>query len=359
MTIQDRVAQEIVAGLQVPLSAPEAARMSQQRSAKADAYEEYLRGVDFYAMNRFEQSIQSLERSAKLDPEYPQTWTMLGRAYTTNASLQFGGTRDYEKARFAYQNALRLDPAQIEPRVYMANMLTDTGHVEDAVPLLQGALKLNQNYAEALWEMSYAYRFGGQLAESVASAERARRLDPSVKLSSSAINGYLYLGRYDEFLASLPSQGAGAYILFYRGFAEYHLGRNAEALRDFDRAYDLDPSFLQTQVGRALSHKLKDDPSNGIALLHEVAEQVLRNGVTDAEGIYKVAQAYAQLGDLPSALSVLDKSVEGGFFPYPYIERDPLLEPIRGSAGYPAILEKARQRYTQFRARFAAAPPVG
>jgi tetratricopeptide (TPR) repeat protein len=207
--------------------------------------------------------------------------------------------------------------------------------------------------------MSYAYRFGGQLAESVASAERARRLDPSVKLSSSAINGYLYLGRYDEFLASLPSQGAGAYILFYRGFAEYHLGRNAEALRDFDRAYDLDPSFLQTQVGRALSHKLKDDPSNGIALLHEVAEQVLRNGVTDAEGIYKVAQAYAQLGDLPSALSVLDKSVEGGFFPYPYIERDPLLEPIRGSAGYPAILEKARQRYTQFRARFAAAPPVG
>lgn len=359
MTIQDRVAQEIVAGLQVPLSAPEAARMSQQRSAKADAYEEYLRGVDFYAMNRFEQSIQSLERSAKLDPEYPQTWTMLGRAYTTNASLQFGGTRDYEKARFAYQNALRLDPAQIQPRVYMANMLTDTGHVEDAVPLLQGALKLNQNYAEALWEMSYAYRFGGQLAESVASAERARRLDPSVKLSSSAINGYLYLGRYDEFLASLPSQGAGAYILFYRGFAEYHLGRNAEALRDFDRAYDLDPSFLQTQVGRALSHKLKDDPSNGIALLHEVAEQVLRNGVTDAEGIYKVAQAYAQLGDLPSALSVLDKSVEGGFFPYPYIERDPLLEPIRGSAGYPAILEKARQRYTQFRARFAAAPPVG
>ena len=359
MTVQDRVAQEIVAGLQVPLSAPEAARMSQQRSAKADAYEEYLKGVDFYAMSRFEQSIQSLEHSAKLDPDYPQTWTMLGRAYTTNASLQFGGARDYEKARFAYQNALRLDPAQIEPRVYMANMLTDTGRVEDAVPLLQAALKLNPNYAEALWEMSYAYRFGGLLAESVASAERARRLDPSVKLSSSAINAYLYLGRYDEFLASLPSQGAGAYILFYRGFAEYHLGRNADALRDFDRAYDLDPSFLQTQVGKALSYKLQDDPTHGIALLHEVAEQLLRKGVTDAEGIYKVAQGYAQLGDLPSALSVLDKSVDGGFFPYPYIERDPLLEPIRAAPAYPAILEKARQRYTQFRTRFASDAPAG
>jgi len=62
---------------------------------------------------------------------------MLGRAYTRTRHCNFGGTRDYEKARFAYQNALRLDPAQIEPRVYMANMLTDTGHVEDAVPLLQ------------------------------------------------------------------------------------------------------------------------------------------------------------------------------------------------------------------------------
>jgi len=94
----------------------------------------------------------------------------------------------------------------------MANLFTDTGQVNDAVPPMQEALQINPNHAEANWEMSYAYRFGGLLAESVASAERARRLDPSVKLNSSAINAYLYLCRYDDFLARLPTEGASAYV---------------------------------------------------------------------------------------------------------------------------------------------------
>jgi TolB-like protein len=353
LSIQDRVALEIVAGLQVPLSGPEAARLAEQRSAKADAYEEYLKGVDFYAQSQFEQSISSLEDSARLDPNYPLTWAMLGRAYTTDASLHFGGRREYSKALFAYQNALRLDPAQIEPRVYMANMFTDTGRVEDAVPLLQEALKVNPNHAEANWEISYAYRFAGLQAASVASAERARRLDPSVKLNSSAMNGYLYLGRYDDFLERLPTQGASAYILFYRGFAEYYLGRHSDALRDFEHAFELDASLLQTQVGKALSYKLKDDVPNGVALLHGVVDELMQRGVTDAEGIYKVAQAYAQLDDTPSALSVLEKSVDGGFFPFPYIQRDPMLAPIRKAAEYPRILEKARLRFEKFKNRYA------
>lgn len=200
LAVQDRVAQQIVAGLQVPLSPPEAARLAETRSAKAGAYEEYLRGVDLYATNQFGQSIHTLEHSAQLDPDFPLTWAMLGRAYTTDASLHFGGAPEYAEALSAYQQALRLDPAQIEPRVYMANMFTDTGLVEDAVPLLQEALKVNPNHAEANWELSYAYRFGGLLEESVARAERARRLDPSVKMNNSAINAYLYLGRYEAFL---------------------------------------------------------------------------------------------------------------------------------------------------------------
>jgi DNA-binding winged helix-turn-helix (wHTH) protein/TolB-like protein len=352
--VQDRVAQEIVAGLEVPLSAPEAAHLAESRPAKAAAYEQYLKGVELYATNRFDQSILALENSARMDPDFPLTWAMLGRAYTTEASLHFGGSRDYGKALAAYQKALQLDPTQIEPRVYMANLFTDTGQVNDAVPLLQEALKINPNHAEANWEMSYAYRFGGLLAESVASAERARRLDPSVKLNSSAINAYLYLGRYDDFLARLPTEGASAYILFYRGFAEYHLGRHGDAQRHFDLAYGLDSSLLQTEVGETLSLKLKGDPGGGMTLLHDVEAQLLERGVTDAEAIYKVAQAYAQLGDTPAALRALEKSVDGGFFCYPYLQRDPLLEPVRNSAGFSRVLAKAQVRFEGFKARFAA-----
>lgn len=47
----------------------------------------------------------------------------------------------------------------------MANMFIDTGRVEKAVPLPREAIKQNPNCAECHWELGYAYRFAGMLAQ--------------------------------------------------------------------------------------------------------------------------------------------------------------------------------------------------
>jgi tetratricopeptide (TPR) repeat protein len=306
-------------------------------------------------MNDFQSSIAMLEKSAALDPNYAMTWTHLGRAYEANASLQFGGRDQYRKAQDAYQKAVQLSPASIEPRVDMANLLIDTGHVEDAVPLLTAALDRNRNSALAHWELGYAYRFGGLLEDSVRECELARRIDPSVKITSSAINAYFYLGRYDQLLASLPESNS-AYIIFYRGFGEYYKGDYARAANLFDRSYDLDPALLQADVGKALSdHIARKDPA-GIQLLREVERRILDRGVTDAEGIYKVAQAYALLGDKPSALRLFQQTIRGGFIPYPYFRSDPLLNDLRQEPRFAELLEEARRRSEAFQTRFS--PPA-
>jgi tetratricopeptide (TPR) repeat protein len=123
---------------------------------------------------------------------------------------------------------LALNPSLIEPRIYMANLFTDTGRVEEAVPLLRTALETSPNNAEADWELGYACRFGGMLPESIAEAERARTLDPEVKMNSSTLNSYFYLGEYDKFIQSLPANDS-VYILFYRGFGEYYKNDVTEA----------------------------------------------------------------------------------------------------------------------------------
>jgi hypothetical protein len=59
-------------------------------------------------------------------------------------------------------------------------------------------------------------------------------------------------------------------------------------------------------------------PSNnaaGLKLLRQTEGKIEERGVSDAEGIYKVAQAYAILGDKVSALHMLQQSIGGGFFP--------------------------------------------
>ena len=352
LTVQDRVSSMIIDGLALRLGPDEQVRLKSAAPLNSLAYEYYLRGVDLYATSNFSGAIAMLEKSATLDPNYAPTWAYLGRAYTTNGSLQFGGREHYRRAEAAYDKAIELNPAFPEPRIYMANLFTDTGRVEEAVPLLRVALQSSPNNAEAHWELGYAYRYGGMLAESLAECELARRLDPEVKINSSAFNTYLYLGQYDKFLNSLPANDSPL-LVFYHGLGSYYKHDLVEAQADFERAYELAPELLQAQIGKALADGLENHSSEGIAQLREIERLMKERGVRDPEAMYKVAQAYALLGDKDSALRMLDATTLGGFFCYDYFAADPLLDSLHGSAAFNRSLERAKQRQEQFARRFS------
>src|SRR4029079_16494312 len=208
------------------------------------------------------------------------------------------------------------------------NMLTDTNRVEQAVPLLRKLIEANPNMAEAHWEMGYAYRFAGMLNESIEQCERARAIDPNVKINSSAFNSYLYTGQYEKFLKSLPAGDAAAFIVFYRGLGKYYLKNFEQAAADFDRAHEMNPQ-LYNRVGKALSYAIRNEKPVALDILTDVERQIEQSGVGDAEGIYKLAQAYAALGEKQAALRVLGRSIALGFFCFDYFKNDPMLENIR------------------------------
>ena len=337
--------------MELNLSPAEAANLKPEKPINSVAYEDYLRGIDLYSLNQFGAAIEMLEKSTALEPNYAPAWAHLGRAYTTNASLQFGGREDYGKAQAVYEKAIALNPALVEPRIYMANLFTDTGRVEQAVPLLRSALRDSPNNAEAHWELGYAYRFAGMLEESLAESEKARQNNPQVKINSSAMNSYLYLGEYEKFLQSLPVNDS-VYILFYRGFGEFYMDNREHAAMDFDRAFAMDPSLLPAAVGKALSYSIKHENLRGLQLLKQTESRIEERGVSDAEGLYKVAQAYAVLGDKASALHMLGHSIGGGFFCYPYFVRDPLLQNLRDEPEFKTLMSQALHRHDQFRTTF-------
>ena len=349
LSVQDDVSAQVINALALTLSPSETAQLKSEQPIPPAAYEYYLRGVDLYSQNDFPLAIKMLERSAELYPGYALTWAHLGRSYTASASFNFGGAELYRKAQAAYEKALELDPTLLPARIYMANLLIDTGKVEQAMPFLQQTLQANPNLAEAHWELGYAYRHAGLLDESAAECVKARALDPGVKLTSSAINAYLYLGKYDQFLRSLPPAGDSAFIEFYRGFALYHLGQKEQAAEIMDHAYELDPGLLQTQVGKALADHVRHKDAEGLALMNAAENKVARHAVGDAEAAYKIAQAYSELGDTASAVRVFQHSVEGGFFPYQYFETDPLMAAARQEKEFAQLVQAARQRSQEFR----------
>jgi tetratricopeptide (TPR) repeat protein len=89
--------------LELKLSPVEAEHLKSDPPVSGLAYEYYLRGVDLYSIGDFALAISMLEKSLSLEPNYAPAWAHLGRAYTTNASLQFGGREQYPKAQAAYE----------------------------------------------------------------------------------------------------------------------------------------------------------------------------------------------------------------------------------------------------------------
>jgi DNA-binding winged helix-turn-helix (wHTH) protein/TolB-like protein len=352
LTVHDRVAQDIIKGMAVNLSPSEVEQLKPDKPVNPEAYEFYLRGVDLYSRDMFPLAVKMLERSAQIEPTHALTWAYLGRSYNASASFEFGGREHYSKAQAAFEKALALQPALIDARIYLANFFTDTGKVEQAVPLLREALRTNPDHAEVHWELGYAYRFAGMLRQSAEECALARELDPLVKLNSSALNTYLYLGEYERFLDSLPKNNETAFISFYRGFAEYHQKRWLDATRDFERAFELDPTLLQAQVGKALSLGIARQSAKGLDILHGAEDKIKERGVGDSEAIYKIAQAYAVLGDPVSATRMLAVSIEKGFFAYPYFNSDPLLNSLRDKEEFSRLMKIAQARHDAFKKTF-------
>ena len=351
LTVQARVALQVIRGLQLDLTAAEAERLQRDVPQNPLAYEYYLRGIDFYSTNKLPQAIEQLEKSLEYDPQYALAWAQLGSAYTAKASVNFGGREDYAKAEAAYQKALTINPEQNEASISMATFLTDTNRVEQAVPLLREALRANPTLAQAHWELSYAYRFGGLLKESVEEAERARQLDAEIKANNAVPTTYLYLGQYETFLDKLPRSNS-PYVTFYRGLGFYYQKDFARAASDFEQAYETNHKLMQTNIGKALSLAIAGQKQPGIRQLQATEKIIETRGVQDAEAVYKIAQAYAVLGDSTAALRALRRSIEGGFFCYPYFTNDPLLNSLRKEKEFAVLLDLARRRHEEFKRTF-------
>jgi hypothetical protein len=109
---------------------------------------------------------------------------------------------------------------------------------------------------------------------------------------------------------------------------------------------------LYTQTGKAFSYAIAHRNSEGLEILRNLETKIQQRGVGDPEATYKIAQAYAALGDKNSALRLLQQSIRNGFFAYPYFISDPLLESLRDEAEFKRLMTEAQQRHDAFRKAF-------
>jgi DNA-binding winged helix-turn-helix (wHTH) protein/TolB-like protein/Tfp pilus assembly protein PilF len=347
MTVQDRVAESAIHGLRLRILPQEAQRLKQSAPKNPVAYEYFLRAQTPGLPNGYLVAIRLLEKSIALDPDYAPAWARLALAYGGYAAWQGGGPEYMAKSKAAFDTALRLDPDTPHARTYIAIQMIERGELDQGLLTLREELRLNPNDAEAHWWLTEAYLYGGMLPESIAEGERALELNPLVNIGST-FNSYLHAGNYDKFLSTMPV-GESARTTFYRGLCFLYMKDLSRAASEFEHALTLDSSLLHARYGEAFLYVIRRQPAEGLQFLAKLEQET---PTVDGEMLYKLAQAYALLGDRHSALRLLRGAIDHNFYCHACLIRDPLLEPVRGEAEYAELVTRALDLHESFRRRY-------
>jgi adenylate cyclase len=253
--VQDDVTHRIVDALKVTLSPAEKARLADSGTPNIDAYDCYLRGREFLAMNpknreRFEQASKLFVRALELDPSYSQAYAALSMAYNLDYQNRWSDNPD-SSLRLAKQNAeLAIEKNPNEPFARLvaawAAMFEDLDRAKSEA---DNTLALNPNSSGAYVILGHIETLSGRPLEAIPAIERAMRLDPAFRAQHLHFLGMAYLlaGKYETAAALLkervnltPGTDFGRVLL---ASALGHLGDGEEARRIWRELKEINPKY--------------------------------------------------------------------------------------------------------------------
>ena len=257
-----------------------------------------------------------------------------------------------DKAYAEVQKALALDPNLAEvyyARGRLAWTLSQGFQVEPAVADLRRAIELGPSLADHRW-LGVLYHHVGLLDRGLVELNVARRLDPSVYAREGMIPmTYLYQGDYQRVLGFYEKEPKAAEGATVYAAALIYLARLAEARRLVDEALQKNPKDSTVAAVHALLLAREGE--------RRKAEEAIARATSLGEGFsgvhhdqHFIASAYALLGRKREALAWLEKSAENGLPCYPYFEKDPHLESLRGEPGFQAFMKALKARWEHYRA---------
>jgi len=172
-----------------------------------EAYDLYLKGQYFFNQRTtkgFEQAISYFQQATAKDPKYARAYAGLADSYALIGGYSGRPETDFmPKARAAAQRALELDGNLAEAHTALALIVQNYDwDWQTAEKEFRRAIELNPNYATAHHWYAEHLTWLGRFDEALRESERARQLDP-LSLIIAADNGAtLYYSRqYDRAIA--------------------------------------------------------------------------------------------------------------------------------------------------------------
>jgi adenylate cyclase len=280
--VQSDIARHVAEALRNHLLGGATERAERNVTSSSEAYTNYLRGRQLWN-NRTEQSLKKsisfFENSLRNDGNYAQAYTGLADSYATLAFLEFMAPHEaYPKAKEAVERALALD-------AQLAEAHTSLGLIkfqydwdwQGAEREFREAIRLNPNYAPAHHFFADHLKAMGRFGEALKEIEKAQELDPISLAISTGAGHVLYLsGKYDR------------------------------AIEQYRQAVELDPGFMMTHVWFGRPYLEKGMFKEAIAEL-QTAVKLSRESTL---ALAMLGHGFASAGRTAEALQIIENLKE-------------------------------------------------
>ena len=204
--VQSEIAAEVIRQLDIALLEPEREALAASRTTDIEAYQAYLRGMD-YASRRepdpetLELAEQMFSRAVQLDPQFALAWVELSEVHSRMVLwAKDRGPQRLEKAREAAEKALAIDPDLPEGHRALAYFhYWGNRDYQAALAEFEIAMRALPNDSQLIEGVAYIRRRQGRFEEAVTNLERALEFQPqSDWIAAELAETYTVMRRYEE-----------------------------------------------------------------------------------------------------------------------------------------------------------------
>jgi adenylate cyclase len=315
--VQDEITQNIVDALKVRLLPAERRALAGQPTANIEAYQHYLRGRQFFHRHdkrSYAIARRLFERACEIDPLFARAQAATADC---DAFLYLHSVSGVSPAAILATSAraIELQPDLPEAHASRGLALYVHGRVAEAEHEFETALRLDPNLFETWYFYGRAKFVEGKMAEAAKLFERAAEIHPDdFQAKSMLANIYRSLDR--------PADSRAAATETLRG-----------ALRELERHPDNTRAAYLCGIMLAVlgeSERAREWLSLALAIEPD-----------DFLTVYNVACGHAQLGDLDSAIELLERALPSALEDTKaWLRHDRDLDPLREHPRFVALLRR-------------------
>lgn len=334
--LQDEITRAIVDKLKLKLavSPPAPAR-------SLDAYDSYLQGL-FYSDKSTEEELRKslgyFETALQKDPRFARAWTGIAKSWLWLADAYVPPLEAYSKVRQAALNALKIDKADAEAHVYLA----ETKRILDwdldgAAREFCRAVELDPKSTSTNYFSAAFWAALGDREDALKFLKRTATIDPaSLWVNNAACELYRYFGLYTEAMAagerSLQLDPAFIYGEPLLAALYREIGRFDEAIALYEKAQIVSgrPAF-----GHAITYAKMNRPAEAREMLGKAVAARGRYTPGDA-----VAHVYVALGAQEDAIRELERAANERSSSLHFVGIAPEFIPLRSDERFLSILRR-------------------